>query len=167
MFLCDNGKGTVCSNTTSFHSLLSVPVLSNVILIFTAPSEASHAAPRRHAALRELPPERRSSHTAVQDGARRDFCHSLSTARNVSWLWENSVNGTLEVTDQVVRGHMGGFSLRRLPVAPSPHLEMLEVKLTVRITQEWSFTDTEGRYGRQWQSQLFQFSCFPELDFYH
>lgn len=57
--------------------------------------------------------------------------HSLSTVRNVSWLWENSVNGTLEVPDWVVRGHVGGFSLRRLPAAPSPYLDMLEVKMTV------------------------------------
>lgn len=54
-------------------SLLSILVLSNVILIFMAPSEESHAAFQRHIALQELPLERRSSHTAMHDDARRDF----------------------------------------------------------------------------------------------
>lgn len=41
------------------------------------------------------------------------------------------MNRTLEVANWVARGLKGGFSLRRLPVAPFPYLDVLDVKMSV------------------------------------
>lgn len=35
------------------------------------------------------------------------------------------------------------------------------------VSQERAFTDRDDGYGREWQSWLFQLSCFSRLDFYH